>query len=277
MAAEPRTEPLETPSLAAPVFSPSFDSGGSAMFFHVGRSPQARIVEGRLDEDEQLVEVRAFANDGSRNYHARLSPDGTHVAFDSDRDGERGVYITRRDGTMPRRVSGAGFAAVPTWSPDGTHLAFVRGELSRPSVWNLWLLDVVSGELERVTSYRYGQLWGASWFPDGKRVCYSHEGSLYLMNLVSRAQERFDSPVRGRLVRTPAVSPDGRRIVFQLQGDGVWMLELDDRTMRRILDDSTAEEFTWDVRGARVAYHSRRDGHWRIWVTTPPLPSDPTP
>ena len=276
VAAEPRTVALETPGIVAPVFSPSFDASGSAMFFHVGRGPQVQLVEGRLDGGEQLVEVKAFADDGSRNYHARLSPDGAHVAFDSDRDGERGVFIARRDGTMTRKVSGPGFAAVPTWSPTGARLAFVRGESWRRSVWNLWLLDVASDTLERVTSYRHGQLWGASWFPDGNRVAYSHEASLYIMDLASGAQERFDSPVRGEMVRTPAVSPEGRRIVFQVHGDGVSILELDDRSMRRILDDPTAEEFTWDSRGARVAYHSRRDGRWRIWITAPP-PSDATP
>jgi hypothetical protein len=272
-----RSLPVETPGITASVFSPSFDSTGSVMFFHVGRSPRAHLVEGRLNSQEQLIEVRTFADDGSRNYHARLSPDGSTVAFDSDRDGERGVYIARRDGSSPRKVSGSGFAAAPTWSPDGTHLAFVRGELSRPRVWNLWLLDVASGELERVTSYARGQLWSASWFPDGTRVCYSHEESLYVIDLETHARQRFDAPVRGRMVRTPAVSPEGRRIVFQVHGDGVWMLELDTGSMRRILDDATAEEFTWDSRGARVAYHSRRDGQWRIWITAPPLPSDPTP
>jgi hypothetical protein len=272
-----RSLPVETPGITAPVFSPSFDATGSAMFFHVGRSPRAHLVEGRLDRQEQLVEVRAFADDGSRNYHARLSPDGNDVAFDSDRDGERGVYIARRDGSSPRRVSGSGFAAAPTWSPDGTRLAFVRAEVSRPRVWNLWLLEVASGELERVTSYARGQLWSASWFPDGTRVCYSHEESLYVIDLKTHARQRFDAPVRGRMLRTPAVSPEGRRIVFQVHGNGVWMLELDTGSMRRILDDPTAEEFTWDSRGARVAYHSRRDGRWRIWITAPPLPSDPTP
>jgi hypothetical protein len=273
----PHTVPLNTPGIAAPVFSPSFDSTGSVIFFHVGRSPEAHLAEGRLDNQEQLVEVRALTDDGSRNYHARLSPDGRHVAFDSDRDGERGVYVARRDGSSPRRVSGSGFAAAPTWSPDGGRLAFVRGEPSQRNVWNLWLLHLVSGELERVTSYGHGQLWSASWFPEGTRVCYSHESSLYVVDLESGTRQRFESPVRGRMVRTPAVSPEGRRIVFQVHGDGVWMLHLDTAEMRRILDDATAEEFTWDSRGARVAYHSRRDGQWRIWITAPPLPSDPTP
>ena len=215
----------------------------------------------------------ALTADGSQNYHARLSPDDTQVAFDSDRDGERAVYIAQRDGSRLRRVSGAGFAAIPTWSPDGSMLAFVRGEAARPHVWNLWVLEVASNRLERFTSHRYGQLWGASWFPHGRRVCYSHEGSLYVLDLTNGDRQQFDSPIAGRMVRTPAVSPDGGRIVFQVQRNGVWLLELADRSMRRILTDASAEEFTWDPPGRRVAYHSRRDGRWRIWITATPPPA----
>jgi hypothetical protein len=49
------------------------------------------------------------------------------------------------------------------------------------------------------------------------------------------------------------------------------MLELGDGSMRRILTDASAEEFTWHPSGTRVAYHSRLDGRWGIWVTTPPV------
>ena len=47
------------------------------------------------------------------------SPDGKQIAFDSDRDGTRGVYVADADGQRVRRVSGEGYAAVPSWSPDG--------------------------------------------------------------------------------------------------------------------------------------------------------------
>ena len=46
--------------------------------------------------------------DGSRNYHVQPSPDGSVLAFDSDRDGERGVYVANRDGSNVKRVSGPG-------------------------------------------------------------------------------------------------------------------------------------------------------------------------
>jgi len=82
--------------------------------------------------------------------------------------------------------------------------------------------------------------------------------------------QTWRTPLAGHLVRTPAVSPDGRRIVFQVQRDGVWILDLQTKAMSRLLNDATAEEFAWQPDGKRIAFHSRRDGQWRIWITTPP-------
>jgi Tol biopolymer transport system component len=207
--------------------------------------------------------------DAAHNYHPRVSPDERLLAFDSDRDGERGVYVADRDGTHVHRISGPGFAALPSWSPDMQRLAFVRAESDRPHVWNLWLRQIGSGALTRLTSYRVGQTWAASWFPDAQRVCYSHEDQLVVLNLATGNTDIFPSPRAGRLVRTPAVSPDGNRVIFQVFRDGAWILDLNTRLMRKILDDPTAEEFAWHPLGHRVAYHSRQDGQWRIWVTAP--------
>jgi Tol biopolymer transport system component len=201
----------------------------------------------------------------------RASPDGRWIAFDSDRDGERGVYVAGRDGSNPQRVSAAGYAAVPSWSPDMKRLAFVRGETARPRVWNLWLRDLTTGALQRHTSFRSGQVWGASWFPDAGALAYSHDEQLIISHLDDREDIVIDSPQRGRLVRTPAVSPDGKSVVFQVFKDGVWLLDVATRSTRRILADPSAEEFAWSPDGGRIAYHSRRDGAWKIWVMDAPV------
>ena len=155
-------------------------------------------------------------NDGARNYHVRASPDGSRIAFDSDRDGERAVYVATRDGGDLRRVSGPGYAAVPTWSPDSARLAFIRAEPGRPRVWNVWTAEVATTELRRLTSHSVGQAWGGSWFPDNRRLAYSHEDRLLVLDTISGDERVFPTPVKGSLVRTPAVSPDGRSVVFQV-------------------------------------------------------------
>jgi TolB protein len=192
------------------------------------------------------------------------------VAFDSDRDGVRGVYVADADGRGVRRVSGPGYAAVPTWSPDGRQLAFLRGEPDRPAVWNLWLLDRASGRQARLTTFRRGQVWGGAWFPDGRRLAYSHEDRLILHDLGTGRARTIASPLRGRLVRTPAVSPDGRWVIFQVYRDGVWLFDVERGGMQRVLDDASAEEFAWSPDGRRVAYHSRRSGGWNLWTMAVP-------
>jgi WD40-like Beta Propeller Repeat len=246
-------------------FSPTFASTGE-LFFHSGRSSAGRLLVANLDGSGEVSRVSALRDDGARDYHPRVSPDGRWIAFDSDRDGERGVYIARRDGANLQRVSGDGYAAVASWSPDMKRLAFVRGEPSRPRVWNLWTRDLATGELHRQTSFKSGQVWGASWFPDGRTICFSHDDELIITRLGSGEQIVIETPKRGRLVRTPAVSPDGKSVVFQVFRDGVWLLDVETRAMRRILADPTAEEFAWSPGGERIAYHSRRDGAWKIWV-----------
>jgi hypothetical protein len=56
--------------------------------------------------------------------------------------------------------------------------------------------------------------------------------------------------------------------MFQVDGDGAWMLELGDGSMRRVIDDPTADEYTWSTDGRRVAYYSSRVGGWNVWVRT---------
>jgi Tol biopolymer transport system component len=179
------------------------------------------------------------------------------------------VYVARADGSDAKRISGAGFAAVPTWSPDGTHLAFVRAEPRAPRVWNLWIAEPDGSNLRRLTNHRVGQAWGGSWFPDGRAIAYSVETRLVVLDLVTGARRTFESPRRGHLARTPAVAPDGRRIIFQVHRDGVWVVDVETGRMQRVLSDPTAEEFTWSPDGQRVAFHSYRTGEWSVWVMAP--------
>jgi hypothetical protein len=95
--------------------------------------------------------------------------------------------------------------------------------------------------------------WGASWFPDGRRICYSHEDRLYIRDLAAGAERQLESPIKGRQVRTPAVSPDGGRVIFQVVHSGAWLLDVQHGTMMRVLEDPT-----------RKSSHGRRTAAWRF-------------
>ena len=264
-----RDEPHPLPlPVRGGAFSPSFAGQPRTLLFHAVHDTVGNLYTATLDDRGSPSDISLLLDEPARNYHARLSPDGKWIAFDSDRDGERGVYVADRSGSSISRVNGDGFAAVPSWSPDMKSLAFIRAEPGRPHVWNLWTRNHDTGVLSRATHHQDGQVWGASWFPDSGSYVYSHEEELIIADRSGRQLAKFPSPVPGRTVRTPAVSPDGREIVFQVFREGVWMLDIWTGTMRRLLDDPSAEEFAWDPSGRRIAYHSHRDGEWRIWLLT---------
>jgi TolB protein len=236
------------------------------VFFQDEAGAGSALISGDRSQPGAILKITRIVDDNAQNFHARPSPDGSRIAFDSDREGMRAVFVADADGEHVRRMSGEGFAALPSWSPSGRQLAFVKAEADKPRVWNLWTADLGNGELRRITSYEAGQPWGGSWFPDGHRLAYGHESQLVLIDVETGARQTFAVPVAGRLVRSPAVSPDGRRIIFQVPRDGVWLFDVKSRSMRRVLDDPTAEEYSWSPDGRRVAFHSRRTGGWGVWV-----------
>ena len=254
---------------AEAAYSPAFAAVGSAMFYHTQGDSGSAIMRADTDGGGAVLRITSIVNDSARNFHARPSPDGRQIAFDSDRQGERAIYVADADGRNVRRVTGDGFAAVPSWSPDGRQLAYVRAEAGKPKVWNLWTVDVESGEARRLTSHKVGQPWGGAWFPDGRRIAYSHENRLVVRSLDDNRTRSYEGPRKNSWIRTPAVSPDGNRIIFQVHRDGAWLLDLRDGSMRKVLSDPTAEEFTWSPDGRRVAYHSRKTGRWGVWIMAP--------
>ena len=273
-AAAPRTVSSVDDTAAAATsgntpFSPTASSVGSAAFYHT--TPGGTDEPTRADTDSRgaVLRITRIVDDTAQNFHVRPSPDGTRIAFDSDREGERAVYVADADGKHVRRVTEPGFAAIPSWSPDARSLVFVRAEEGKPDVWNLWTTDLAAGNSRRLTQYSVGRPWGGSWFPDGKRIAYSYEDRLIVLDMERGIERVYTSPRKGRLVRTPSVSPDGARVVFQVSQDGAWLLELKDGSMRKILDDPSAEEYTWAPDGTRVAYHSARSDSWGVWVMAP--------
>jgi hypothetical protein len=246
-------------------FSPAFDRSG-ALYFHEQRGNGSVLKMAQTDDGGAITRLSDVMRDSALNFHIKPSPDGSRIAFDSDREGVRAVFVASADGRDARRISGPGYAAVPSWSPDGRRIAFVRADPGASHVWNLWMSDPDGGNIRRLTQHTVGQTWGASWFPDGRRIAYSVETRLIILDIETGQRQTFESPARGRLVRTPAVSPDGGRIIFQVHREGTWVFDVADARMRRVLDDPTAEEYAWTPDGRRVAFHSRRSGRWGVWL-----------
>jgi Tol biopolymer transport system component len=97
----------------------------------------------------------------------RWSPDGEHIAFDSDSDGKWAVYIISANGGKPRRMtSGPASNDAPSWSRDGRWIYFVSDRTGEDQLWKM----PVGGEAVQVT--RNGGATGLE-SADGKTLYYA--------------------------------------------------------------------------------------------------------
>jgi len=104
----------------------------------------------------------------------RWSPDGTRIAFLSDRDaasfGERvdaDVHVLDLASHAVRRVSpGLGDASGFAWSPDGKRIAYVRSP-NRDGLGPLWVVGADGGEPSLLHP---GPVGLPSWSPDGSSL-----------------------------------------------------------------------------------------------------------
>jgi hypothetical protein len=90
---------------------------------------QANLVVTALEGPAGTTSTRAeqvLAPSSRLDHSPALSPDGTEVAFVSDRTGSPEVWRVRLDGTQLERFTDSSGVHVsrPTWSPDATTLAF---------------------------------------------------------------------------------------------------------------------------------------------------------
>ena len=144
---------------------------------------------------------------------------------------------------------------------------YVRAEPDNPNVWNLWALDLDSGESRRLTSNASGRPQGASWFPDSRRDRLRAGQPSSWCSTWYRARRPSTRPRRpGRKPGAPAVSPDGRLIIFPL----CRRRRVAHRSLRRLVAQGA-------VRSDRRRLHvvARRDARgvlqppgreWGVWI-----------
>jgi serine/threonine-protein kinase len=109
---------------------------------------------------------------GGRNTSPVWSPEGQRVAFQSDREGDRGIFAQRIDGTGVVRLTKAAKdeAHIPeSWSPDSKHLLY---SIFKDGLFTLWALSIADGKTVRFSDILSREPIGAVFSPDGTWVTY---------------------------------------------------------------------------------------------------------
>lgn len=96
------------------------------------------------------------------------------------------IYQMSLDGTDVHRLSaGTGEATNPAWNPDGAHIAFAWTRGFEPGNYNLFVMDVASGQTTQLTSNE-GRNENPTWAPDGAHIAYAskrgRQSQIWVMN-----------------------------------------------------------------------------------------------
>lgn len=146
------------------------------------------------------------------------SPDGRHLVFASNLGGNANfdIYTMSIDGTQLQRIvgdSGGDFA--PSWSPNGTQIAFQSKRAS--DAWDIYVVNVDGTDERNITNSPEDEEV-ASWSPDGSKIVFQMQElggtSIYVMDADGQNRKQLVA-AGGRVVHeTPAWSPDGQKVAF---------------------------------------------------------------
>ena len=105
-----------------------------------------------------------------RNIQAVWSPDGSRVAFASDRDGAFSLYVRSADGSgVVERLTTSETVHVPfSWSRDGRHIAFTAGSDRQQDIW---VISMDDGTSEPFIASEFFE-GDAAFSPDGQWLAY---------------------------------------------------------------------------------------------------------
>lgn len=190
--------------------------------------------------DVRTRQLRQFTFSAKNEDSPRWSPDGKRLAFLSNRDDVRQIYIITMGGGEAKRLLETKHEVESfAWSPDGKQIAFLGSEPRTDAeekkekdkddarvvdredrLRRVWLLDVDSPKPRQITSGRW-LISEADWLPDGSGMIVSatdHAESdqetnrIYRLSFADGKLTELAAP-RGPFGRL-RVSPDGKSLVY---------------------------------------------------------------
>jgi len=218
----------------------------------------------------------------ARDSDATWSPDYSKVVFASERattDPEvpnREIYVMNADGSgVARRLTYAeGKDYDPSWSPDGTRIAFVS---KRDGDWEIWLMDPDGTGLVNLTQNKSNET-DPSWSPDGSRIAFASDrgpvpGQSYDSEIYTMKADGSDvKPLTNNNANDgdPSWSYDATRIAFESDRTGdfeIWVMNSNGTGQVNISNNPSSDaDPSWQRSGAQIVFGSYRTGAGDIYV-----------
>jgi len=185
---------------------------------------------------------------------------------------DSGLFVMNGDGTDVRRLPSERGDTDPTWSPDGSSIAFVR---FHDGNGDIFVMDADGSSVRQLTDGRSDG--SPAWSPDGTRIAFVREArepgaevanaDIYVVNADGTDLARAtDDPL---MEASPSWSPDGSRIAFvgydeASGGRGpsavpLYVMNQDGTDIRALGPENVAQP-TWSPDGSEIAYVDTETG-----------------
>lgn len=181
----------------------------------------------RMEPTENAVQFTSRQKSKSNyNLQPRVSPDGSMVAYFSDKDDFTKILITDRKGKIIQKISQNGyggyfesfhpFRSGLCWSPDSKYLAFVTKDDGTDQIR---IIDIKRKRLYKKIVLHLNSISTPDWSPKGNLITFTGLDNgcsdIYLYDMPSDSLQRLTETLT--FEANPRFSPDGENIIFSIQ------------------------------------------------------------
>jgi Tol biopolymer transport system component/serine/threonine protein kinase len=205
------------------------------------------------------------------------SPDGKWLAFGekpSEGQAARIVRVslqTREKQPLSSPSEDTQGDFYPSFSPDGTLLAFVRSGSGSYGDWDVWVQRVSEGTPRRLTHGEYDVCHHPVWTPAGSEILFTtgYAGNIHRVSVAGGEPQ----PVFGLGAGYPSIR--GNLMVYQqvtIQPQAIWRVggrraSTRNREPQKLIASSQGEgNAAYSPDGRKIAFESARSGVSNIWV-----------
>jgi TolB protein len=155
----------------------------SVVFSSTAAGGDAQLYAANIDGGN----LRRITHSGAIEVEPKINPQNpTQLVDVSGRSGLPQIYMMNMEGADVKRVSaGTGEATNPSWSPDGSHLAFAWTKGFEPGNYNIFVMDSATQQTVQLTASD-GRNENPTWAPDGAHLAYASKrgrsSQIWVMN-----------------------------------------------------------------------------------------------